>query len=55
MAVLGKVSLNLAELMTSKMKTRIKGKLPITLQDSRSSIEATLLVNAVSLPPKNLH
>ncbi|XP_041019930.1 uncharacterized protein LOC121261569 isoform X1 [Juglans microcarpa x Juglans regia] len=45
MAVLGKVSLNLAELMASKMETRIKRKLPMTLQDSRFAIEATLLLS----------
>ncbi|KAG6706506.1 uncharacterized protein LOC122314827 isoform X1 [Carya illinoinensis] len=55
MAVLGKVSLNLAELMTSKMETRIKRKLPITLQDSRSSIEATLLVSLSFVEVRDSH
>lgn len=52
MGVLGKVSLNLAEL-ASKMETRIKRKLPITLQDGGFTSEATLLVNAFFTPFNN--
>jgi hypothetical protein len=43
LAVLGKASLNLAEL-ASKMETRFERKLPMTLHDGRFAREATLSV-----------
>lgn len=44
LAVLGKASLNLAEL-ASKKETRIERKLPMTSDDGRFARDATLSVN----------
>ena len=50
LAILGKVSLNLAEL-ASNLETQMERKLPITLRDGGLTREATLLVCPVHFHP----